>query len=550
MFSHSILLLLLFSIVKIGESLDEETYEEVKDPPEPKSKWSNQQIGVQPNVVTYNSVVSAHCLLDQMKDAMEVFDLMIRKGCLPDVVTYSSLIHGWCKTKNIYKAMYLLREMLNNGLNPNVVTWNTLIGGFCKAGKPVAEKELFFVMHKHGQLPNLRTCAIILDGLFKCHFHSEAISFFGKLNDALELFSCLPSKGVKINVVIYTTMIKGLCKEGLLDEAEELLMKMEENGCPPNQCTYNVYVQGLLRKYDISRTRKYLQLMKDKGFSADATTTELLIKCFSAKKENSPLQEFLQKLCTPVKKGCNVDSNGRVDHCMPSKHVTSEENRSPSYGRKRGEDIEDSCVQGNDLVSTLDNPVQNSFDNDKSGNGFSGSSNRNRSSVSTCFSGNVSEEEVDDGCLDDWETVADALYANETPRSVVSESPSAPEAAKNPRADFLKRCLSNLSKQCSSPLNSNGHINHKTVPFMWQTIMLQPPQCPICYEDLDLTDSSFLPCLCGFHLCLFCHKRILEADGRCPGCRKLYDHVDGNVGFNIGVKAFHMTRPFSMSTGC
>ncbi|KAL2335595.1 hypothetical protein Fmac_016808 [Flemingia macrophylla] len=294
----------------------------------------------------------------------------------------------------------------------------------------------------------------------------------------------------------------------------------------------------------------------------------------SAKLKQIKLDVRREQWLSRVKKGCIVDSNGRVDHCMPSKHVTSEENRSPSYGRKRGEDIEDSCVQGNDLVSTLNNPVQNSFDNDKSGNGFSGSSNRNRSSVSTCFSGNVSEEEVDDGCLDDWETVADALYTNETPLSVVSESPSVPEAAKNPRADSSKieskpavpeshlicqawkldalrpQCLSNLSKQCSSPLNSNGHINHKTVPFMWQTIMSQPPQCPICYEDLDVTDSSFLPCLCGFHLCLFCHKRILEADGRCPGCRKLYDHVDGNVGFNIGVKAFDMTRHFSMSTGC
>ncbi|EEC73481.1 hypothetical protein OsI_07812 [Oryza sativa Indica Group] len=50
----------------------------------------------------------------------------------------------------------------------------------------------------------------------------------------------------------------------------------------------------------------------------------------------------------------------------------------------------------------------------------------------------------------------------------------------------------------------------------------KPTSCPICYEDLDPTDSSFLPCPCGFHLCLFCHKRILEADGRCPACRKQY----------------------------
>jgi hypothetical protein len=148
------------------------------------------------------------------------------------------------------------------------------------------------------------------------------------------------------------------------------------------------------------------------------------------------------------------------------------------------------------------------------------------------------------------------------------------EATKNPRVDFSKkelrsavseshvscqawkpddalhpRCLPDLSKPHNSRLNSNWHSNHKIVSWSWQTIISQPSQCPICYEDLDVTDSEFLPCSCGFHLCLFCHKKIVEVDGRCPGCRKLYDHVDGNVGFSIGSNAFFITQSCSMSTG-
>eukprot|EP00850_Spirogloea_muscicola_P022861 SM000315S11898 [mRNA] locus=s315:102351:105312:- [translate_table: standard] len=51
-----------------------------------------------------------------------------------------------------------------------------------------------------------------------------------------------------------------------------------------------------------------------------------------------------------------------------------------------------------------------------------------------------------------------------------------------------------------------------------------PPSlfCPICTEELDHTDTSFIPCNCGFRLCLFCHHRIASDDGRCPGCRKAY----------------------------
>lgn len=50
----------------------------------------------------------------------------------------------------------------------------------------------------------------------------------------------------------------------------------------------------------------------------------------------------------------------------------------------------------------------------------------------------------------------------------------------------------------------------------------QPACCPICAEELDVTDSSFVPCSCGFRLCLFCHHRIAADDGRCPGCRRAY----------------------------
>lgn len=294
----------------------------------------------------------------------------------------------------------------------------------------------------------------------------------------------------------------------------------------------------------------------------------------SAKLKQIKLDVRREQWLSRVGKGCDVDSNGRADYCPASKHIDGEENRSPyeENGRKRGEGTEGSFIERNDSRSIMNNSIQNTFDHDESGNSFSG---RSSSSTSTCFSGYVSEEEVDDGCLDDWEAVADAIHSNDNPSSVVSESLPVTKAANNPRADFSKmefksavpeshlncgawkpddalrpRCLPNLSKQHRSPLNSNWHDNYKTVPCTWQTIMSHPSQCPICYEDLDVTDSSFLPCSCGFHLCLFCHKKILEADGQCPGCRKRYNCADVNVGFSIGNKAFHITQSCRMSTGC
>lgn len=197
------------------------------------------------------------------------------------------------------------------------------------------------------------------------------------------------------------------------------------------------------------------------------------------------------------------------------------------------------------------------------------------SSSSSC-SGFVSEDE--DGSLDDWEAVADALNLNEdslklSQEKVREEIPTVaqfqtkicysmeaenkeilkPEYKIKPvmipnrvvrsgngrawRPDDVSRPVSlpSLSKQHSFPAQS-GRLSawvstNRNEPSIPST--MPPPSCPICYEDLDATDSNFVPCACGFHLCLFCYKKILEQDGRCPSCREQYAPID--VGINVSV---------------
>lgn len=47
--------------------------------------------------------------------------------------------------------------------------------------------------------------------------------------------------------------------------------------------------------------------------------------------------------------------------------------------------------------------------------------------------------------------------------------------------------------------------------------------CPLCLEELDLTDRSFRPCKCGYQICLWCWYNINEkVNGKCPACRTPY----------------------------
>ncbi|RKP14550.1 RING/Ubox like zinc-binding domain-containing protein [Piptocephalis cylindrospora] len=47
--------------------------------------------------------------------------------------------------------------------------------------------------------------------------------------------------------------------------------------------------------------------------------------------------------------------------------------------------------------------------------------------------------------------------------------------------------------------------------------------CPICCNDIDLSDRNFYPCECGFQVCRFCWSRIKnDMNGLCPSCRRVY----------------------------
>uniref|UniRef100_A0A1J3EUS8 CCR4-NOT transcription complex subunit 4 n=1 Tax=Noccaea caerulescens TaxID=107243 RepID=A0A1J3EUS8_NOCCA len=53
--------------------------------------------------------------------------------------------------------------------------------------------------------------------------------------------------------------------------------------------------------------------------------------------------------------------------------------------------------------------------------------------------------------------------------------------------------------------------------------------CPICAEEMDLTDQHLNPCKCGYQICVWCWHQIIEmaekdkTEGRCPACRTPYD---------------------------
>ncbi|KAI9207632.1 RING/Ubox like zinc-binding domain-containing protein [Polychytrium aggregatum] len=52
-------------------------------------------------------------------------------------------------------------------------------------------------------------------------------------------------------------------------------------------------------------------------------------------------------------------------------------------------------------------------------------------------------------------------------------------------------------------------------------------ECPLCLEEIDLTDKYFKPCPCGYQICRFCWNHINENLNKlCPACRRPFSDKD------------------------
>ncbi|KAI8032314.1 Paired amphipathic helix protein Sin3-like 2 [Camellia lanceoleosa] len=116
--------------------------------------------------------------------------------------------------------------------------------------------------------------------------------------------------------------------------------------------------------------------------------------------------------CNAVKnEACKADSNDRGRSPPASLQIAYEGNRSKENIklRSREVDAEGSSFHESDMDSLMSSSVSSSLGQHDSMKDLPGTSCSSASSM--CFSGSVSEADEDDGCLDDWEAVADAFIS-------------------------------------------------------------------------------------------------------------------------------------------
>ncbi|CAM9592520.1 unnamed protein product [Chrysoparadoxa australica] len=216
-----------------------------------------------PTTVTYNIALSAFAStqdgLSRWKEALALFAEMESRGLEPSVITWNTLINVLGKSDQLKKALKMFNSMEEQGLLPTQQTYGTILSACARRGKAMVALSIF----KQIPEPDLRCYNVLL------HAFSEG----QEMAQALALLHKMQSKGEPApDRVSYNSVLACCAAQGAVEEAHDLMRQMKAEGIAPDTITYNCLLQVESISHGLEGALKVLRAMKRARVRRNAIT--------------------------------------------------------------------------------------------------------------------------------------------------------------------------------------------------------------------------------------------------------------------------------------
>ncbi|XP_011658517.1 pentatricopeptide repeat-containing protein At1g55890, mitochondrial [Cucumis sativus] len=110
--------------------------------------------GTEPNLVTFNTLLTALYSKGQFLDGESMWARMENKNIAPDLISYNARLQRMVLEKRIQDGIQLLAEMEEKAIKPNVDSYYILIEGFCEDGDLEQAKQWYYKLKDNEVNPN------------------------------------------------------------------------------------------------------------------------------------------------------------------------------------------------------------------------------------------------------------------------------------------------------------------------------------------------------------------------------------------------------------
>ncbi|GKE59877.1 tetratricopeptide-like helical domain-containing protein, partial [Tanacetum coccineum] len=207
--------------------------------------------------------------VNNLDDAFNLFDQLTQRQPLPSIIKFTQLLQSVTKMKHYSHSLHLFQHMCVLCVPVSMYTMSIVIKCCCQLHRTKDSFSALRFCFRRAIVPDVFIFSALLDGLILEDRILDAEIYFKKL---------IKERLCKPDVVMYSTMIKGLCKIGNKVIAISLLKLMDERGCKPNVITYNTVIDSLCKDKLIDDAFKlFKEMVFQKGISPDVISYNCLI---------------------------------------------------------------------------------------------------------------------------------------------------------------------------------------------------------------------------------------------------------------------------------
>ena len=185
--------------------------------------------GLEPNIVTFGTVMSACERVGSLDDVNKVFTRMRQEEIAPNEFVYGAAISCCRKVGDAERALLLLRKLIRDDMQPNIVTFNTVLSAQVEVkGRGPQELERAMLVFQlltskkySDAVPNRQTYNLMVRFLAECHRPREAEVLIRKMRK---------DYGFVPDVHLYTAVVAAYERSGQPLRALRLMESMNADG--------------------------------------------------------------------------------------------------------------------------------------------------------------------------------------------------------------------------------------------------------------------------------------------------------------------------------
>ncbi|KAK8664831.1 hypothetical protein V6N13_084604 [Hibiscus sabdariffa] len=227
------------------------------------------ELNCQRTVNSLNALLSAYIHSKKFDGVGKLLEELTEKiGIEPNLVSYNTVIKAYCEMGSMDSAVSVIDTLEKKGLEPDIITFNTLLDGFFSRGQIADGEEIWGLMEKKNVVPDVRTYNTKLRGLV----HER------KISEAVEFWEEMKSKGIKPDIHSYNALITGYCNAGNLEQVMKWYGELRESFLP-DRVTYVTVLPFLRKKNEFEMASEICKEAMDRRMlSGGAALVDELVK--------------------------------------------------------------------------------------------------------------------------------------------------------------------------------------------------------------------------------------------------------------------------------